>query len=141
MKLINKFHFVFDKTNNNKRLKNIFLRKYNNYPVKSADVIIVLGGDGFMLEAIKSHMNEQMPIFGLNYGSVGLLMNSSNENDLINRINQSQSIKISPLIMKAVSVNSSIHEAIAINEVSLLRETHQASKIKISVDIQISGKV
>ena len=62
---------------------------------------MVLGGDGFMLEAIKSHMNEKLPIFGLNYGSVGFLMNSSNENDLINRINQSQSIKISPLIMKA----------------------------------------
>ena len=57
--------------------------------------------------------------------------------DLINRINQSQSIKISPLMMKALSVDGSIHEAIAINEVSLLRETHQASKIKISVDGKI----
>ena len=117
--------------------KKILEDKFGKNDFDKADVIVVLGGDGFMLEAIKSHMNEKLPIFGLNYGSVGFLMNSSNQNDLINRINQSQSIKISPLMMKAVSVDGSIHEAIAINEVSLLRETHQASKIKISVD----GKV
>ena len=117
--------------------KKILEDKFGKNDFDKADVIVVLGGDGFMLEAIKSHMNEKLPIFGLNYGSVGFLMNSSNQNDLINRINQSQSIKISPLLMKAVSVDSSIHEAIAINEVSLLRETHQASKIKISVDGKI----
>ena len=64
-------------------------------------------------------------------------MNSSNNEDLITRINQSQSIRIAPLIMKAKGVNGDIHEAIAINEVSLLRETHQASKIKISVDDKV----
>ena len=117
--------------------KKILEDKFGKNDFDKADVIVVLGGDGFMLEAIKSHMNEKLPIFGLNYGSVGFLMNSSNQNDLINRINQSQSIKISPLMMKALGVDGSIHEAIAINEVSLLRETHQASKIKISVD----GKV
>ena len=111
--------------------------RYGKNTLDNADVIVVLGGDGFMLEAIKNHMSHELPLFGLNYGSIGFLMNSSNQNDLLNRINQSQSIKISPLIMKAMSVNGSIHEAIAINEVSLLRETHQASKIKISVD----GKV
>ena len=108
--------------------------RYGKNTLDNADVIVVLGGDGFMLEAIKNHMSHELPLFGLNYGSIGFLMNSSNQNDLLNRINQSQSIKISPLIMKAMSVNGSIHEAIAINEVSLLRETHQASKIKISVD-------
>ena len=105
--------------------------------IDSADVIVVLGGDGYMLEAIKSHLNQKLPIFGLNSGSVGFLMNSSNNEDLINRINQSQSIKIAPLIMKAKGVNGDVHEAIAINEVSLLRETHQASKIKISVDDKV----
>ena len=120
--------------------KKILEDKFGKNDFDKADVIVVLGGDGFMLEAIKSHMNEKLPIFGLNYGSVGFLMNSSNQNDLINRINQSQSIKISPLMMKALSVDGSIHEAIAINEVSLLRETHQASKIKISVDGKIRLK-
>ena len=111
--------------------------QYGKNTLNNADVIVVLGGDGFMLEAIKNHMSQSLPLFGLNYGSIGFLMNSSNQIDLLSRINQSQSIKISPLIMKAMSVNGSIHEAIAINEVSLLRETHQASKIKISVDGKI----
>ena len=111
--------------------------KYGKVNIDSADVIVVLGGDGYMLEAIKSHLNQKLPIFGLNYGSVGFLMNSSNNEDLIARINQSQSIQIAPLIMKAKGVNGDVHEAIAINEVSLLRETHQASKIKITVDDKI----
>ena len=127
---------VFLASSNNEAIeqKKVLEEQYGANSLDNADVIVVLGGDGFMLEAIKSHMSQDLPLFGLNYGSIGFLMNSSNQNDLLNRINQSQSIKISPLIMKAMSVNGSIHEAIAINEVSLLRETHQASKIKISVD-------
>ena len=127
---------VFLASSNNEAIeqKKVLEEQYGTNSLDNADVIVVLGGDGFMLEAIKSHMSQDLPLFGLNYGSIGFLMNSSNQNDLLNRINQSQSIKISPLIMKAMSVNGSIHEAIAINEVSLLRETHQASKIKISVD-------
>ena len=130
---------VFLASSNNEAIeqKKVLEEQYGTNSLDNADVIVVLGGDGFMLEAIKSHMSQDLPLFGLNYGSIGFLMNSSNQNDLLNRINQSQSIKISPLIMKAMSVNGSIHEAIAINEVSLLRETHQASKIKILVD----GKV
>ena len=127
---------VFLTSSNNEAIeqKKVLEEQYGTNSLDNADVIVVLGGDGFMLEAIKSHMSQDLPLFGLNYGSIGFLMNSSNQNDLLNRINQSQSIKISPLIMKAMSANGSIHEAIAINEVSLLRETHQASKIKISVD-------
>ena len=134
---LNKPVFLASSSDEASSQKKILEDNYGKNEFDKADVIVGLGGDGFMLEAIKSHMDKNLPIFGLNYGSVGFLMNSSNENDLVNRINQSQSIKISPLLMKAVSVDSSIHEAIAINEVSLLRETHQASKIKISVD----GKV
>ena len=134
---LNKPVFLASSSDEASSQQKILEDKYGKNNFDNADVIVVLGGDGFMLEAIKSHMDKHLPIFGLNYGSVGFLMNSSNENDLINRINQSQSIKISPLIMKALSVDGSINEAIAINEVSLLRETHQASKIKISVD----GKV
>ena len=90
-----------------------------------------------MLEAIKSHMSHNLPLFGLNYGSIGFLMNTSNKDDLIKRINLSQSIVIAPLSMKVKSFDGNSHEAIAINEVSLLRETHQASKIKISIDDKV----
>ncbi len=110
---------------------------YGRNTLDNADIIVVLGGDGFMLEAIKSHMSLNLPLFGLNYGSVGFLMNTANKDDLIQRINLSQSIKIAPLSMNAKSVDGISYKAIAINEVSLLRETHQASKIKILIDGKI----
>ena len=109
-------------------------KKFGTNTVENADVIVVLGGDGFMLEAIKKQMEKNLPLFGLNYGSVGFLMNTVNDEDLIQRLDSSQSIKIKPLSMTAKSKDGSEHSAIAINEVSLLRETHQAAKIKISID-------
>ncbi len=117
--------------------KKVLEEQYGTNSLDNADVIIVLGGDGFMLEAIKNHMSHNLPLFGLNYGSIGFLMNASNKDDLMKRINLSQSIVITPLSMKVRSFDGGSHEAIAINEVSLLRETHQASKIKISVDDKV----
>ena len=130
---------VFLASSNNEAIeqKKVLEEQYGTNSLDNADVIVVLGGDGFMLEAIKSHMSHNLPLFGLNYGSIGFLMNASNKDDLIKRINLSQSIVIAPLSMKVKSFDGNSHEAIAINEVSLLRETHQASKIKISID----GKV
>ena len=130
---------VFLASSNNEAIeqKKILEDQYGINSLDSADVIVVLGGDGFMLEAIKSHMSHNLPLFGLNYGSIGFLMNASNKDDLIKRINLSQSIVIAPLSMKVKSFDGNSHEAIAINEVSLLRETHQASKIKISIDDKV----
>ncbi len=130
---------VFLASNNDEAIKQkrALEEQYGINTLDNADVIVVLGGDGFMLEAIKNHMSQNLPLFGLNYGSIGFLMNASNNDDLIKRINLSQSIVIAPLSMKVQSVDGGSHEAIAINEVSLLRETHQASKIKISIDDKI----
>ena len=130
---------VFLASNNNEAIeqKKVLEEQYGINTLDNADVIVVLGGDGFMLEAIKNHMSQNLPLFGLNYGSIGFLMNASNNDDLIKRINLSQSIVIAPLSMKVQSVDGGSHEAIAINEVSLLRETHQASKIKISIDDKV----
>ena len=130
---------VFLASNNGEAIKQkrALEEQYGINTLDNADVIVVLGGDGFMLEAIKNHMSQKLPLFGLNYGSIGFLMNASNNDDLIKRINLSQSIVIAPLSMKVQSVDGGSHEAIAINEVSLLRETHQASKIKISIDDKV----
>ena len=130
---------VFLASSNNEAIKQkkVLEEQYGINSLDNADVIVVLGGDGFMLEAIKSHMSHNLPLFGLNYGSIGFLMNASNKDDLIKRINLSQSIVIAPLSMKVKSFDGNSHEAIAINEVSLLRETHQASKIKISIDDKV----
>ena len=134
---IQKLHFLASENNDAQKHKEIFEKKYSSSDLDNADAIVALGGDGFMLETMKSNMDHKLPIFGINHGSVGFLMNASNEMDLIDRVNASQSIKISPLTMSAVTPDGKEHTAMAINEVSLLREMHQAAKIKISVD----GKV
>ena len=108
--------------------------RYGSFSREECDVIVALGGDGFMLEAIKSDLDLNLPIFGLNFGSVGFLMNALNDEELMKRINLSQSINISPLKMTATTSDDKIHTGIAINEVSLLRETRQAAKLKITID-------
>ena len=133
MKLQKPFFLASNNVDAQKK-KEILEKKFGSNSADSADVIIVLGGDGFMLEAIKNQMDKNLPLFGLNYGSVGFLMNTVNDEDLIQRLDSSQSIKIKPLSMNAKSTDGSEHSAIAVNEVSLLRETHQAAKIKISID-------
>ena len=133
MKLQKPFFLASNNADAQKKKENLE-KKFGNNSTDNADVIVVLGGDGFMLEAITNQMEKSLPLFGLNYGSVGFLMNAVNDEDLIQRLNSSQSIKISPLSMTANTADGSTHEAIAINEVSLLRETHQAAKIKISID-------
>ena len=134
---IQKLHFLATENIEAQKYKKIFEKKYNSTSIDSADAIVALGGDGFMLETMKSNMGHKLPIFGINHGSVGFLMNASNDLDLIDRVNASQSIKISPLKMSAITPDGKEHTAIAINEVSLLREIHQAAKIKISVDNKV----
>ena len=136
MKLQKPFFLASNNVDAQKK-KEILEKKFGSNSADNADVIIVLGGDGFMLEAIKNQMDKNLPLFGLNYGSVGFLMNAVNDEDLIQRLDSSQSIKIKPLSMIAKTTDGSEHSAIAINEVSLLRETHQAAKIKISIDKNI----
>ena len=108
--------------------------QYGSFTSDECDVIVALGGDGFMLEAIKENLDLSLPIFGLNFGSVGFLMNAVNDELLMERINASQSIDIAPLKMIATTSDNKVHTGIAINEVSLLRETRQAAKLKITID-------
>lgn len=98
------------------------------------DAMVVLGGDGTMLEALHLNSDGSRPVFGMNFGSVGFLMNPYNEDDLIERITNASLVKIHPLKMKATDKFGKDHEAIAFNEVAMLRETRQASQLKITVD-------
>lgn len=111
--------------------------RYGDAGVENAQVIVALGGDGFMLETVHALMHSGKPIYGMNKGSVGFLMNEFADDDLLGRINAAEGATIHPLRMQAVDVNGETHEAIAFNEVSLLRTTRQAAKLRISVD----GKV
>jgi len=101
------------------------------------DVVVALGGDGFLLQTVHKYLRQGVPIFGMNRGSVGFLLNDFAEDDLVERILKSESTLISPLRMNATSRDGRAHEALAFNEVSLLRQSHQGAKLRILID----GKV
>jgi NAD+ kinase len=107
---------------------------YGNSEPATADVIVALGGDGLMLQTLHRFMNTGKPIYGMNRGSVGFLMNEYHEENLVERIEEAESSVIHPLAMIATDIHGKIATAMAINEVSVLRQSYQASKIRISVD-------
>lgn len=109
-------------------------QRYGGVSVEDADIIIALGGDGLMLQTLHAHMNMGKPIFGMNHGSVGFMMNSYGEDDLLARLTDARLTLLRPLKMTATDADGKTHEALAINEVSLLRMTAQAAKLKITVD-------
>ena len=127
-------YFIFDETNKSIKLKNIFLKKYKNYSLKKSNLIVVLGGDGFMLSTMHKFMEKNVPIYGMNLGTVGFLMNEYRTTGLIARLEVSEKIELRPLTMTAKSSKGDTYTALAINEVSLLRETHHAAKVRILVD-------
>jgi NAD+ kinase len=110
---------------------------YGQCPLDSADVIVALGGDGFMLQTLHDSTAQDVPVYGMNRGTVGFLMNAFSLQDLPRRLDAAQEEVINPLAMRAETVSGRIEEALAINEVSLLRAGPQAAKLRISVD----GKV
>ena len=122
-----KYHFVFDNLKKNIKIKKILLKKYKNYPPNLSNVIIVLGGDGFMLQILKKYQKYNKYFYGINRGTYGFLMNKYKNLNINNIINRTKPIVISPLEMKALTKEGKICKAIAINEVSLLRQTRQTS--------------
>lgn len=112
----------------------VLSNRYNNTPPDQADVIVALGGDGQMLQTIHQFMGRNIPIYGMNRGSLGFLMNEYKEEDLIERLQKAEATKLHPLRMWATDVNGQKFEGLAINEVSLLRSTRQAAKIRIIID-------
>ncbi len=112
-------------------------RRYGKCAPEEADTIIPLGGDGFMLQTMHAFIDSGKAIYGMNRGSVGFLMNDYHRDDLRERLARAEATDIRPLDMTAVDKSGKLHRAIAFNEVSLLRERHQAAKLRISID----GKV
>ncbi|MFN7388728.1 NAD kinase [Brevundimonas sp.] len=110
---------------------------YGSVPEEVADVIVALGGDGFRLEMLHANMARRIPVYGMNRGSVGFLMNDYEEEGLIERLAAAGKAVIHPLQMDAWTDAGQAQSGLAINEVSLLRQTRQSAKLRISVD----GKV
>lgn len=132
-----KLAFVASDTEEAVEAKKELAALYGDAPPEEADVIVTLGGDGLMLSALHAFMNTDKPIYGMNRGSVGFLMNEFRLTDLRERLENSVVTAIHPLIMTAVDAAGESHTARAINEVSMLRQTYQAAKLRIAVD----GKV
>lgn len=110
---------------------------YGSAELSAADAVVALGGDGLMLQTLHRVMHDRVPIYGMHRGSVGFLMNDYREEDLIARLERAEISRIHPLSMLAEDIQGKQHESLAINEVSLFRETHQAAKLRISVDGQV----
>ena len=108
--------------------------RYGDAPVKDANAIVALGGDGLMLQTLHRTMADRVPIYGMNRGSVGFLMNEYHDDALVERLAAAEIARIHPLSMVATDTSGRRHKALAINEVSLFRQIHQAAKLRISVD-------
>ncbi len=107
---------------------------YGDCAFESAELIVALGGDGFMLETMHRVLGRDVPVYGMNCGSVGFMMNGFDEEKLLDRLARAQPATLHPLRMSAVTSTGLVEEALALNEVSLLRELRQAAKIRVTVD-------
>ncbi len=111
--------------------------RYKNHLPKQADVIIALGGDGFMLQTQHQFMNSNIPVYGMNKGTIGFLMNEYHEDNLEKTISNAIENRIHPLKLIATDADGKKHTSLAINEVSMLRQSYQAASLKIVIDGKI----
>jgi NAD+ kinase len=129
--IVKKIHFVIDNTNKAKPFGRIISKKNKNYPPKISDVIVVLGGDGFMLQTLKKYYKYNKPFYGMNRGTFGFLMNKFKSKNIKKNISKSKLVLISPLEAKIKTKKNKILSIFAINEVSLLRQSRQTVSLQI----------
>ena len=110
------------------------IAQHGQAALEEADIVVALGGDGFMLQTLYETQELDIPVYGMNCGTVGFLMNSYTSEDLLQRLTLAEEAVIHPLAMTAVGVDGTVTEALAINEVSLLRAGPQAAKLRILID-------
>ncbi|HZH28375.1 MAG TPA: NAD kinase [Azospirillaceae bacterium] len=127
-------HFTAAPTEEATAARDRLVARYGQHPPDTADVVVALGGDGFLIETLHGTMGSGRPVFGMNRGSVGFLLNDYRETGLPDRLARAQRVLLHPLRMRAHRKDGTIVEGLAINEVSLLRETRQTAKLRIHVD-------
>ena len=127
-----KIYLVFDKTKNSLKIKTFLTKKIQTTTLKKSNIIIVLGGDGFMLQTLKRLYKFKKPFYGINSGNYGFLMNKFSNKNFLKNLKSSHSVKIHPLQMSVKTKGNQIKKSIAINEVSILRQSKQASSISIT---------
>ncbi len=125
-------HLVFDNNNLSKKIKNYLDKYLSTYSISKSNLIIVIGGDGFMLSTLKKYNKFKKPFYGINSGSFGFLMNKFSTKHTIKNLTKARIVSISPLEMKVKSKSKLTKKSIAINEVSILRQSRQAASLSIS---------
>lgn len=131
-----RIHFVAANVTEAQAALRIMRQRYEDLGADKADVVVALGGDGFMLQTLHNFLSRKKPIYGMNLGSVGFLMNEYREENLAQRLAAAESAVIHPLRMSAERADGKT-DALAFNEVSLLRQTRQAAKVRILVDEKV----
>ena len=126
-----KFHIVFDKTNKSQKIRKILVKKILTTNLSKSNFIIVLGGDGFMLKVLKRLYKLKKSFYGINTGNFGFLMNKFSSKNIIRNLSKAKMITISPLEMKVKNNKNQTKKFLAINEVSILRQSRQAASLSI----------
>ena len=129
-----KAYLVFDKTKSSFKIKSILIKKIKVVSLKKSNIIIVLGGDGFMLQALKKFYKFNKTFYGINSGNYGFLMNKFSPKNFLKNLDTAKNIRIHPLQMTVSNNNNQIKKSIAINEVSILRQSKQASSVSITAN-------
>tara|TARA_B100001175_G_C19336352_1_gene555123 strand:+ start:44 stop:814 length:771 start_codon:yes stop_codon:yes gene_type:complete len=125
------FQIISAKNKKSLKIKSIVLKKINRYKFQKENLVIVIGGDGFMLETLKKNKNSKKQFYGINSGNYGFLMNKFSSKYIIKNLSKANLISISPLEMIVRNKNNQIKKSIAINEVSVLRQSRQAAFLSI----------
>ena len=126
--------FVANATDEAEAARRRLSHVYGSSPPEQADIVVALGGDGFMLQTLRRFMNTGKPIYGMHRGTIGFLMNEFRFEGLLDRLQVATVTSIRPLLMKATDTDGEVHEARAFNEVSLWRQTYQAARLRITID-------
>ena len=128
---MNKPQIISDKNSNSLKIKNLLLKKINNFKFNQKNLVIVKGGDGFMLQTLKKNKNSKKQFYGINSGNYGFLMNKFSSKHIIKNLSKARMISISPLEMIVRNKNNQKKKSLAVNEVSVLRQSRQTASLSI----------
>jgi len=126
-----KLQIISDKNTKSSKIKNLLVKKLNQDQFKKDNLIIVIGGDGFMLQTLKKNKNSKKQFYGINSGNYGFLMNKFSSKNIIKSLSKTNMVSISPLEMVVKNKSNQTRKSIAINEVSILRQSRQAASLSI----------
>ena len=126
-----KLQIISDKNTKSSKIKNLLVKKLNQEQFKKDNLIIVIGGDGFMLQTLKKNKNSKKQFYGINSGNYGFLMNKFSSKNIIKNLSKANMVSISPLEMIVKNKSNQTRKSLAINEVSILRQSRQAASLSI----------